>query len=497
MRILRPQPAGLRCRVRLADGRVFTGALPPERHRALQLGLLHADTRELVELTPGTRAPDGTLALDRRRRPEHYLPGGASGSATGCAALLAHAERIVAGAYARAARGRRAARGGVRRRRAAHAARAAASTPSPRRRFLWIDVDRPGELRRAVGAAGRAAVPPADRIRRLGRRARLLEARRAAARDPRRPGDRRGRSSRSSARNLRLIHALGVDADGRPRRRRPACARTRARDAPGRHHQPQDRRSRRASSTPTSRCPPTAIDELVGDLPDPAAARRAEPPRPARGRPHEDPYKRIAPPEYFRRLAGISVPRGGLVSCPAPRHDDRHPSCSVGADADAGLVLPLRRLRRARRDLRPRLGAARRPVGPRAARRRRSSAPARTSRDAFGEVGLSAATASRDRARRARPPSRSTSSASQDDVDARIAGHDGRRLHEPAAAARQALALVALLLGGDPRAGNGDASAGRSRSPAAGARSRSRPRPTHRAERTAPRSCAAGRLLHR
>ena len=50
----------------------------------------------------------------------------------------------------------------------------------------------------------------------------------------------------------------------------------------------------------------------------------------------EDPYKRIAPPEYFRRLAGITVPRGGLVSCPSPGHVDRHPSCSVGAEASQG-----------------------------------------------------------------------------------------------------------------------------------------------------------------
>jgi hypothetical protein len=35
---------GLRCRIRLADGRVFAGELAPERHRALQLGLLHEHT---------------------------------------------------------------------------------------------------------------------------------------------------------------------------------------------------------------------------------------------------------------------------------------------------------------------------------------------------------------------------------------------------------------------------------------------------------------------
>ena len=30
------------------------------------------------------------------------------------------------------------------------------------------------------------------------------------------------------------------------------------------------------------------------------------------------------------------MPRGGLVRCPAPRHDDTHPSCSVGVDAEQG-----------------------------------------------------------------------------------------------------------------------------------------------------------------
>ena len=38
-----PTREGLRCRVRLPDGRIFAGELPPERHRALQIGLLHDD----------------------------------------------------------------------------------------------------------------------------------------------------------------------------------------------------------------------------------------------------------------------------------------------------------------------------------------------------------------------------------------------------------------------------------------------------------------------
>jgi hypothetical protein len=82
--------------------------------------------------------------------------------------------------------------------------------------------------------------------------------------------------------------------------------------------------------------PAYKLEELVGGLPDPAPAGARVDGRAARGGSHDDPYKRIAPPEYFRRLAGIAVPRGGLVRCPVPAHVDRHPSCRVGADAGQG-----------------------------------------------------------------------------------------------------------------------------------------------------------------
>ena len=75
----RPQEA-LRCRVRLADGRVFCGELPAWRHRALQLGMLHAESEGLVELTPGTRPPGGKVKINRRTDARHYLPGGAGGN---------------------------------------------------------------------------------------------------------------------------------------------------------------------------------------------------------------------------------------------------------------------------------------------------------------------------------------------------------------------------------------------------------------------------------
>src|SRR5512135_2704896 len=71
----RSEREGLRCRVRLADGRVFTGGLAPERHRALQLGMLHERTSGFVELAAGRRR-EGRLRITTRRRSDHFLPGG-------------------------------------------------------------------------------------------------------------------------------------------------------------------------------------------------------------------------------------------------------------------------------------------------------------------------------------------------------------------------------------------------------------------------------------
>jgi hypothetical protein len=60
------------------------------------------------------------------------------------------------------------------------------------------------------------------------------------------------------------------------------------------------------------------------------------PAHPPAGTTNADPYKRIGPREYFERLAGIVVPRDGLVRCPAAGHEDHNPSCSVGVDASQG-----------------------------------------------------------------------------------------------------------------------------------------------------------------
>jgi hypothetical protein len=126
-------PRGLRCRVRLDDGRTFCGELPAERHRALHIGLLHSQSNGLVELAAGTRR-DGTLHIHTRARADHFLPGGGTGAPGWLEALLAlaaiHAdlgvELFIAPAVRLQARGEK---------------HAVAHT-----RALWVDIDEPGQL---------------------------------------------------------------------------------------------------------------------------------------------------------------------------------------------------------------------------------------------------------------------------------------------------------------------------------------------------------------
>ena len=314
-------PGGLRCRVRLADGRTFSGELPSVRHRALQLGMLHADSDGLVELAAGRRR-DGHLQISTRQRPDHFLSGGRKGDGDWLEALLALAERhtarreevFIAPAVRRAPRGDKDA--------------------VARTRSLWIDVDQAGQLpalwaflaRRPChllvesgGSGGAHAywkldrpLPAAEVIEATGE---LVE-----------PIERA---------HLRLIHHLGTDPQGKPNVADTACKdRSRVMRLAGTVNGKTGRYARILEAD--FRLPAYPIDELVGDLPDPTPAVSGGGARARRTVDHRDPYKRISPPEYFEKLAGIDVARGGLVSCPAPWHEDRHPSCSVGTDANAG-----------------------------------------------------------------------------------------------------------------------------------------------------------------
>ena len=309
---------GLRCRVRLADGRVFTGALAPERHRSLQLGLLHGQSDGLVELAAGARR-DGRLQINTRRRADHFLPGGAAGGRAWLRALLDlaahHAEGgeevFVAPAVRSAPRGDK------------HAV--------SHTRFLWVDVDQPGQLH-ALWAF--IAERPCHLLLESGGSGGVhaywkLEQPLPATRVIVASGELVEPIERA---HLRLIHHLGVGEDGKPNVADPACAeRSRVMRLAGSINGKTGSYARILEAD--LQLPGYPIRKLVGDLPDPGLTVV---PRVRREVASGDPYKRISPPEYFEKLAGVVVGRDGLVCCPAAGHEDRHPSCSVGTDASQG-----------------------------------------------------------------------------------------------------------------------------------------------------------------
>jgi hypothetical protein len=311
-------PTGLRCRIRLADARTFTGELAPERHRSLQIGLLHQDTDGLIEVAAGVRR-DGRLQITTRRQADHFLPGGGLRRDGWREALLElaarHADRGEEVFLAPAAR--------YTRRGDKHAVCAS--------QWLWVDVDQPGQLHALweflaerpchllVESGGSGGVHAYWKL------AQPLPATRAVTGT----GELVEPIERA---NLRIVHRLGVGEDGKPNVADPACAeRSRVMRLAGTVNGKTGALARIIEAD--LQLPPYPIEQLVGDLPDPSptASRRAG----RQGQSH-DPYKRISPPEYFEKLAGIVVPREGLVSCPAPGHADRNPSCSVGTSPDQG-----------------------------------------------------------------------------------------------------------------------------------------------------------------
>ena len=201
-------------------------------------------------------------------------------------------------------------------------------------RWLWVDVDQPGQLPRlwallaerpchllvASGGSGgahaywRLAQPlPATRvIRTTGEWVEPIE-----------------------QAHLRLIHHLGVDEHGRPNVADVACQdRSRVMRLAGTVNYKTGQHAQILEAD--FQLPGYELRHLVGDLPDPQPPRVRRAPG-TRDDAQRDPYKRISPPEYFEALAGVQVPaRGGLIRCPAPDHADTHPSCSVGADASQG-----------------------------------------------------------------------------------------------------------------------------------------------------------------
>jgi hypothetical protein len=160
----------LRCPLRLAHGRTFTGELPATRHRALQIGMLHTDSDGLIELAAGARR-DGRLRIATRERTDHFLPGGASGDRHWVTRLLALADR-------HAARGEEVFLAPAVRDRPRGDKSAVSHT-----RALWVDVDQPGRLPALWALLAERPCHLLIESGRLGRRARLLAARPTARRN--------------------------------------------------------------------------------------------------------------------------------------------------------------------------------------------------------------------------------------------------------------------------------------------------------------------------
>jgi hypothetical protein len=311
--ITRPDTdTALATRIRLADGRLFDGTLPVERHRRVHLGLLHADSDGYVELAAGPRIA-GRLRVTTRKDPGHFLPGGATATPSWLDALLGLAERhATAGDEVFVAPAVRAGRG-------------ASKMHVSHTRWLWIDVD------------GRDGLPAVRELLRRKPVQLVVESAGSGGvhcywrlHDPL-PADVIERA------HERLIYALGYEwRDGRPvpTVADPACKdRSRVMRLAGTRNGKSGRPARIAFADLALQ--PWTPDALVGDLTDPPI------PRPVKrqiggGGDHDDPYKRIAPVDYFPRLARIDVPAHRLVSCPNPAHDDVTPSCHVGTDAAEG-----------------------------------------------------------------------------------------------------------------------------------------------------------------
>jgi hypothetical protein len=440
-------PGALACRVKLADGDFVERPLTPERHRAIQLGVLHSETAGLVELTPGTRGRDGTLAVDRRDHAEHYLAGGAGGHPEWLAHLLAHAEQTIRGAYARSAdAGREEVFVGAAPRTRPRGSKDAVAAA----RFLWVDIDRPDRLDalwtflserpchllvETGGSGGVHAYWKLDR--------------------PLEPTRRRGDGTLEEPierAHERLIHGLGTDADGRPDVGDPRCAeRSRVLRLGGTVNHKSGNWARVISADLA--LAPYPLDELLDGLPEPPNLAR----RIGKDGPNADPYKRIAPAEYFLHLAGLRVPARGLVSCPVPGHEDAHPSCSVGRSAEEGWCCHAASCgaRGAIYDLASVLAGG--PWGP--ALRGEHFARARQAVvAAFGDLTAQRVTDYKDHADRddaglvadaPRPGAEPLWVVHVDDhIDPRIAGHGGSRYVSPPQPREDAITLIAMLLGG-------------------------------------------------
>ena len=233
-------------------------------------------------------------------------------------------------------------------------------------RALWVDIDQPGQLHHLWALLAEKPCHLLVESGGGGAHAYWLLDKPLPATDQNQPAGLRADPIERA--HARIIHRLGVDGHGRPNVADPAPAKIRSRlmRLGGSVNGKTGRPARILEAD--FQLAPYAIEQLVGDLPDPTppgSTRRHRAESRAPGPVQADQPARVL--RATRRDPGTAR-RAGLAA-PPPWHEDQHPSCSVGTDSTTRLEMPRLRLRRGRGDLRPRLGPARRPVGPRAPRR--------------------------------------------------------------------------------------------------------------------------------
>ena len=280
-------PFGLPVEVRLRSGERRRAQLSARGHCELWVEALHSGLAGLIEVVLASRGPDGALRM-RRQDPERFRE---AGDRAGVWALARESNDRGLEAFCTPATLARAAAGNG----------AVGELGS-----VWVDIDE---------SAG------AERLRAFPRRPHMVVASggsggvhaywRLAV--PVSPGD-------GEAANRALAVALGGDPQ--------STNRGRIMRLPG----TLNRKRRRVAACRVVMCdlarPGYELDELCAGLSDPrrdGGSRRGSGP----GAVGDDHCRTIPAGVYFERLAGTAVPRSGLVSCPAPDHPDRHPSCSV------------------------------------------------------------------------------------------------------------------------------------------------------------------------
>lgn len=333
--------------VRLKDGREATVDRTPEWHRQVHLWYLHAMSRGFIEVAAGRRDEHGKLDIYTRRRRDYFVPAGGPGEDDWRVAALVLADRhLLAGEELFL---------GV-----APRAQLAGGKPAVQwSRWLWLDVDGSEHLGRLetllerkpahllVESAGSGGMHAYWRL------ARRLAASKIRCEDGRiieNPLEVRERETKAllgyrelcskevitgakrvepiERANRRLLNALGYIGAG---------------DTQAPVGDPLCREQSRVFRWAGSRngktgkwarivrldlwLPSYQPGVLLDDLPDP---EHAQPVRQLDLRHVKfDAYRLIPASVYFQRIAGITLPDRGNISCPSSRHEDRRASCSV------------------------------------------------------------------------------------------------------------------------------------------------------------------------